>query len=88
MADHREPFRRSIKFLPPARSIRFLQANVSRGAPAILASYALVGAVITLGGLGYMLDRLAGTLPWFLVGGLTVGVCFGFYVLVSVAWRR
>lgn len=88
MADHREPFWRSIKFLPPARSIRFLQANVSRGAPGFLASYALVGSVITLGGLGYMLDRFAGTAPWFVVGGLTVGVCFGFYMLVNTVWRR
>lgn len=88
MADHREPFWRWIRFLPPARSIRFLQANVSRGALGILASYALVGAVITLGGLGYMFDRFVGTAPWFLLVGLFAGVCCGFYILVKTAWRR
>jgi hypothetical protein len=40
---------RSLKF---ARSIRFLQANLSRGEPGILASYALIGAVMALEGPG------------------------------------
>ncbi|MGH9256670.1 MAG: AtpZ/AtpI family protein [Vicinamibacterales bacterium] len=89
MADNRQPLvGRSIKFLVPARSIRFLQANLSRGEPEILASYALVGAVITFGGLGYILDRFADTAPWFLIAGLLVGVSIGFYNLVKTAWRR
>ena len=44
---------RSLRFLVPSRSIRFLQTNLSRGEQGILASYALIGAVIALGGLGF-----------------------------------
>jgi F0F1-type ATP synthase assembly protein I len=86
MADRRQPaIWRSIKFLAPARSIKSLQANLSRGAPGILASYGLIGAVVTFGGLGYMLDRFVETAPWFLLAGLLFGVCFGFYILVKAA---
>jgi len=89
MADHRQPFDwRSIKFLAPASSIRFLQANLRRGEPGILAGYALIGAVMALGGLGYMLDLFVDTAPWFLLLGLLAGVCVGFYNLVKTAWRR
>ena len=79
---------RSLRFLVPARSIRFLQANLSRGEPGILASYALIGAVIALGGLGFIIDRVADTAPWFLIVGLLAGVGIGFYNLVKTAWRR
>jgi len=89
MADNRQPVVwRSIKFLMPPRSLRFLQANLNRGEPEIVASYALVGAVIAFGGLGYLLDTFADTAPWFLVGGLLVGVSVGFYNLVRTASRR
>ena len=89
MDDKRQPLvERSLRFLVPARSIRFLQANLSRGEPGILASYALIGAVIALGGLGFIIDRFADTAPWFLVVGLLAGVGIGFYNLVKTAWRR
>ena len=79
---------RSLRFVVPARSIRFLQANLSRGEPAIVASYALIGAVIVLGGVGYFIDRFAGPAPWFVSVGLLAGVGIGLYNLVTTAWRR
>jgi|SoiMetStandDraft_2_1073263.scaffolds.fasta_scaffold1125910_1 F0F1-type ATP synthase assembly protein I len=89
MVENRQPpIGRSIKFLVPARSLRFLQENLSRGEPRILASYALIGAVMAFGGLGYILDRFADAAPWFLVTGLLVGASIGFYNLVRTAWRR
>jgi F0F1-type ATP synthase assembly protein I len=89
MDDQSQPLvARSLKFLVPARSIRFLQANLSRGEPGTLASYALVGAVIALGGLGLIVDRFADTTPWFLIVGLLAGVGIGFYNLVKTVWRR
>jgi F0F1-type ATP synthase assembly protein I len=78
----------SLRFLVPARSIRFLQANLSHGEPGILASYALIGAVIALGALGFIVDRLADTAPWFVVVGLLAGVAIGFYNLVKTVGRR
>ena len=80
--------RRSLSFLVPARSIRFLQANLSRGEPGIVASYALIGAVMALGALGFSADRLADTAPWFLIVGLLAGVGIGFYNLVRTVGRR
>jgi F0F1-type ATP synthase assembly protein I len=89
MNDKSQPLvARSLKFLMPARSIRSLQANLSRGEPGILASYALIGAVITLGCLGLIVDRFADTTPWFLIVGLLAGVAIGFYNLVKTVWRR
>jgi len=79
---------RSLRFLVPARSIRFLQANLSRGEPGIVASYALIGAVMALGALGFIVDRLADTVPWFLIVGLLAGVGIGFYNLVRTVGRR
>jgi hypothetical protein len=89
MDDQSQPLvGRSLKFLVPARSIRFLQANLSRGEPGILASYALIGAVMALGALGFVVDRLADTAPWFLIAGLLAGVGVGFYNLVKTAGRQ
>src|SRR5688572_30433012 len=70
------------------RSLRFLQVTLSRGAPAILSSYALIGAVMALGGLGYLLDRYLETTPSFVIIGLSVGACVGFYNLVTTARRK
>ena len=43
MANNRQPtVWRSLKVLPPARSIRFLQANLRCGQPGIMAGYTLV----------------------------------------------
>src|SRR5215204_2011328 len=71
-----------------ARSIKALQENVTRAAPAMAASYALVGAIILFGALGYALDRWRGTAPWFLLTGLVLGVVIGFYELIKTTYRK
>ena len=71
-----------------ARSLRFLQDNVRRSGPAAGASYALIGAIMLFGGIGYALDRWRGTAPWFLFGGLMLGVIVGFYDLAKTVWRK
>jgi F0F1-type ATP synthase assembly protein I len=67
---------------------RGLQASFTRAGPVAAASYALIGAIVLLGGLGYMADRWLDTEPWLLVGGLLLGVVVGFYELARVVWRR
>ena len=70
------------------RSSRSLQAELSAGAPGILASYGLIGAVLVFGGLGYLLDHYLDTTPWFVLIGLLLGICIGFYSLVTAGRRK
>ena len=79
MPDAHEPFL--------ARSLRQMQANVRRAGPAAAASYTLIGAILLLGGLGFMVDRWQGTAPWFLFVGLVLGIVVGFYELAKTVWR-
>src|SRR5262245_43432454 len=65
------------------RSLRVFQANIQRAGPIAAASYALVGAILVLGGLGYVCDRWLGTSPWGAVVGLLSGIVLGFYQLVK-----
>ena len=58
-----------------------------RSGPAATASYTLIGAIVLLGGLGYMVDMWRGTSPWFLFGGLVLGLIVGFYELAKTIWR-
>ena len=60
-----------------------LQDSLDRNEPRIVASYALIGAILLLGGVGYAVDWWRGTSPGFLLVGLTVGILFGFYNLVA-----
>jgi F0F1-type ATP synthase assembly protein I len=69
------------------RSLRYLQENVTRSGPAAMASYTLIGAILLLGGIGYALDRWLSTSPWFLLGGLFLGIITGFYELAKTVWR-
>ena len=72
---------------PLARSVKAFQENVRRSAPAAGASYGLIGAIILLGGIGYAVDEWRGTSPWFLLGGLLLGLIVGFYDLAkTVFW--
>lgn len=61
---------------------------MTRAGPAMAASYTLVGAILVLGGIGYAVDEWRGTSPWFLLGGLTLGIVIGFYELVKTAYRK
>jgi F0F1-type ATP synthase assembly protein I len=70
------------------RSLRSFQRNVSRSGAAAGASYTLIGAILLLGGLGYVTDLWRGTSPWFLLGGLLLGIVVGFYELAKTVWRR
>ena len=71
-----------------ARSFRYLQENVRRSGPAAAASYTLIGAIILLGGIGYALDEWRGTSPWFLLGGLLLGLVVGFYDLAKTVFGK
>jgi F0F1-type ATP synthase assembly protein I len=69
-----------------ARSFRYLQENVRKSGPAAAASYTLIGAIILLGGIGYAVDEWRGTSPWFLLGGLLLGLIVGFYDLAKTVF--
>jgi F0F1-type ATP synthase assembly protein I len=71
-----------------ARSFRYLQDSVRRSGPAAAASYTLIGAIILLGGIGYAIDEWRGTSPWFLLGGLLLGLVVGFYELAKTVWGQ
>jgi F0F1-type ATP synthase assembly protein I len=68
------------------RAARAFQENVTRAGPVALASYTLIGAIILLGGIGYVVDRWRGTSPWFLLVGLLLGLIVGFYDLAKTVW--
>jgi ATP synthase protein I len=65
------------------RATRAFQENVARSGPAAAASYSLIGAIVLLGGAGYLLDGWLGTGPWMAVGGLLLGIVVGFYELIK-----
>lgn len=52
------------------------------------AGYTLIGSIMFLGGLGYALDYWRGTSPWFLLGGLLLGIVVGFYELAKIIWPQ
>jgi len=70
------------------RSTKALQENAERAGPAAGASYTLLGALLLFGGIGYAIDRWRGTAPWFLVGGLFLGVIVGLYEVARTVWHR
>ncbi len=70
-----------------AKSFQYLQENIRRSGPAAAAGYTLIGAILLLGGAGYGLDSLRDTSPWFLLGGLTLGMIVGFYELAKTIWK-
>jgi F0F1-type ATP synthase assembly protein I len=71
-----------------ARSLRQTQENLRRAGPAATAGYTLLGAIVVLGGIGYVVDARYGTSPWFLFAGLLLGVVVGFFELAKVIWRK
>ena len=70
------------------RSVRAFQDNVRKSGPAAAASYALIGAIILLGGIGYVVDLWRGTSPWFMLIGLLLGIIVGFWELAKAVWPR
>ena len=71
-----------------AKSAKALQENAERAGPAAGASYTLIGAILVLGGLGYALDYWRGTSPWFLLGGLLLGIVVGMWELAKTVWHK
>ena len=70
------------------RSTEALQHNAEQAGSAAGASYTLIGAIILLGGIGYAVDSWRGTSPWFLAGGLVLGIAVGMYELAKSVWRK
>jgi F0F1-type ATP synthase assembly protein I len=70
------------------RSFKYLQESIRKSGPAAAASYTLIGAIVLLGGIGYALDEWRGTSPWFLLGGLGLGLVVGFYELAKTVFGR
>ena len=68
-------------------AVESMQGNLNRSETAIVASYALIGAIMLLGGAGWAADRYFGTGPWCLLAGLIAGLGIGFYRLARV-FRR
>ena len=66
-----------------ARANAALQDNLQRAEPRIVASYALIGAILLLGGVGYALDRWFSSAPWGLLTGLIIGCLAGFANLLN-----
>ena len=64
-----------------------LQENLDRGEPSIFAGYGVVGALLLFGGIGYLLDWWLGTLPWFLLAGLAIGLGLTLYGLLKATHR-
>ena len=73
--------------LVSARGLKALTTTISRSGPAATASYTLIGAIVLLGGIGYAIDQWRGTSPWFLFGGLLLGLIVGFYELARTIWH-
>jgi len=70
------------------KSLRVFQDSMIRSGPAAGASYTLIGAILLFGGIGYALDHWRGTEPWFLFGGLMLGLIVGFYELAKTVFRK
>ena len=78
---------RDVRVSMERDAVESMQRNLDRGQPAIVASYAVIGAIMLLGGAGFAADRYLGTKPWCLFAGLIAGLCIGFYQLARV-FRR
>jgi F0F1-type ATP synthase assembly protein I len=84
---NKEPREVAPRGLISTRSLKALQSTISASGPAATASYTLIGAIVLLGGIGYAIDEWRGTSPWFLFGGLILGLIVGFYELAKTIWR-
>jgi F0F1-type ATP synthase assembly protein I len=71
-----------------ARSLRYMQENIRRAGPAVVAGYTLIAALLVLGGIGYGLDVWLQSSPWLLVTGLLMGIIVGFFQLAKIVWRK
>jgi F0F1-type ATP synthase assembly protein I len=70
------------------KAAKSFQETIRRAGPVALASYTLIGAILVLGGIGYVLDLWRGSGHWFLFGGLLLGIIVGFYELAKAAFPK
>ena len=73
---------------PLERSLESFQETVRESGPAASGSYALIGAILLLGGIGYAIDAWRGRSHWFLFGGLVLGLVVGFWELGKAVFKR
>jgi F0F1-type ATP synthase assembly protein I len=73
---------------PLAESARATQHAAEQAGPAAGAGYTLIGSILLLGGIGYAVDNWRGTTPWFLLGGLLLGVVVGMYELAKTVFFK
>jgi len=71
-----------------SHSVDQFQESVTQAGPVAGVGYALIGAILVLGGIGYAIDRWQDTSPWCLLGGLGLGLIVGFYEVAKVVWPR
>src|SRR5262249_34677400 len=83
----RKPKQDASNFLE--RATESFQENVTRSAPIAAVSYTLIGAIIFLGGIGFVVDKWrGGSSHVFLVIGLILGIVVGFVDLARFIWKR
>ena len=68
------------------RAINAFQENVRRSAPAAVASYTLIAAIVMLDAIGYIVDTWLATNHWSLLVGLLLGLIVGFVELAKAVW--
>lgn len=51
---------------------------------AYAAALTLFASVVSVGGLGWLLDRAFATKPWLLLAGLVLGAAAGFYQFIRL----
>jgi ATP synthase protein I len=54
---------------------------------AYAAALTLFASVVTLCGIGWLLDRWLGTKPWLMVAGLVLGAVVGIYQFIRLTSR-
>jgi len=71
------------------RATESFQDSVTQAAPSAAVSYALIGAIILFGLIGYGIDRWrGGGSHLFLIVGLVLGIVVGFVDLAKFVWKK
>lgn len=68
--------------------LEIFSKTVHEAGPYATASYALIGAIVLLGLLGYFLDGWLGTSPWLFLVGILLGLVVGFYEIAKVVFKK
>jgi F0F1-type ATP synthase assembly protein I len=60
------------------------QETTRKSGLAYAAAFNLFASVVSLAGLGWLLDRWLETAPWLLVSGIVLGAVVGFYQFIRI----